>query len=193
MAFRRIYRLSLIFPSNSSTRAAESQISGFFGLDESADFRRILAFLTSPMNSESNLWVLSSVIYPTLSTLDLPVTELSILSSFDLRRTSFASWTSYIFSPSSATELIPYLEERRFITRPSGTGANRSLFLFFIDKSTHSGIASHSSLVTVAKSLFKSMNWEVIELSVCGFSFIVFSKSYLSFCRRYHILFSQKS
>jgi hypothetical protein len=62
-----------------------------------------------------------------------------------------------------------------------------------MERSTQSGMASHSSFVTVAKSLFKSMNLDVIELSVCGCSLTFLSRSYLSFCRRYHILFSQKS
>lgn len=61
---------------------------------------------------------------------------------------------------------MPSLEVSRFMTIESGTGVNLSFFFFLIDRSTHYGMDSHSSIVTLARSRFKSTNLAVIELSI---------------------------
>ena len=73
-AFLKIARHSVIFPSSSSILAAESQMSGFLGLEFKADLCKSLARLISPSISSSILEVSRWVRYPTLSTIDFPLT-----------------------------------------------------------------------------------------------------------------------
>lgn len=103
--------------------------------------------------------------YPILSILDFPTTLLCKLSNLDFNNTSLAYLKSSIFYYSASKVLAPSLEVKALISKLSGTGAYLSLFLFFIDISTQSGMPSHSSVETFANYLFKSTNLLVIELS----------------------------
>ena len=122
------------------------------------------------------------MMYPILSKFGLTEDVFSRLSSLDLRRTSLASWKSWIFYSLMSTVFMVSLETNKFMTKASGTGAYLSFFLFLIERSMHSGMPYHSSVEILANYLFRSTNFEVIELSTGGlfFNFSFYSLAFLS-------------